>query len=330
MDFPAERDDTPKVWRLRSGYLENWPDWKDHDIVSVGWDIGAIRGDVSDEPAISDGCDSLDEVESEVNRLIEERYADDEDDDVSLAYGAVKTVTATRSDRYFAPGDYVIVFGHKIRGQPVIHGVARLKEYVGNKHPISKESHPYQWEVEYLAKGPVRKHDLSEKFDGGSLNLFLRPTLWRFRDAKEEDVKELAREIGDLVGEKKDISLSQSYFDYKEIDMQRYLGDNINLLPYDIQKTTPEFCIDDDNRADFYCELTDGETLIVETKQHHATTDNLDQLNGYIEAHRKETGKDAQGCLIAPGFVQETIDKADNHDILCLRFVPHAELEPLH
>jgi len=327
MDIPRSRE-KPKIWRLRSGYLENWSDWKKYDIVSVGWDIGPIRGDVTEENAITDNYNELSEAGSEVKERVTEKFFDDaEDNDPSNAYGTVRTVTATRRDRYFAPGDYVVVFGHKIRGQPVIHGVAQLKEYVGSKFDIEKESHPYQWSANYIAKGPIRKHDLSEKFDGGEMDLFLRPTLWEFHDASADDIMELAEEINDLRESGKDISLSQSYFDYKESDMQRYIGDHISKIRDDISHVTAEYWIDETNRADFYCELENSDILLIETKQKHATNDDLNQLLDYIDTYENEEGEKSEGLLIAPGFPEDTINKAQRNNINLQKFSPEAEFK---
>lgn len=325
MDIPKSRDGSPKIWKLRSGYLENWPDWKEHDIVSVGWNIGPIRGDVTEEQAITDKHDTLEDAGREIEEQITDSFFDkDEDRDPSNAYGTVRTVTATRRDRYFAPGDYVVVFGHKIRGDPVIHGVARLGEYVGRKYDI-KEPHPYQWEVEYLAKGPVRKRDLSPKFDGGELDLFLRPTLWQFHDASAEDVIQLADHIQKLTDAGKRVPLTQSYFDYDESDMQRYIGDNIDKLGEGVSNIRPEYWINQSNRADFYCELGDDGVLLIETKQKTATLGHLEQLLGYIREFEKEEDQAAKGLLIAPGFRDATITTAREETIKLRSFVPSAE-----
>lgn len=326
MDIPKSRNGPPKIWRLRSGYLENWPDWAKHDIVSVGWNIGRIRRDVTEERAISDEYETLEEVGDRVEELIKGKFfEEDGESDPSNAYGTVKTVTATRRDRYFSPDDFVIVFGHQIRGQPVIHGVARLKEYVGKKFEIKKESHPYQWKVKYLAKGPIRKHDLSERFDGGPLDLFLQSTLWEFHDATVQDVYKLATEINNLIDQGKQISLSQSYFNYKEIDMQRYIGDNISDLREGISKTVPKYWINGENRADFYCELEDSGVLIIETKQEHATPDNIEQLLGYMQEYKHKEDREVEALLIASGFLKETISLAQINEITLRRFVPFAE-----
>ena len=326
MDIPKSRDGSPKIWKLRSGYLENWPDWKDHDIVSVGWNIGPIRDDVTDKQAITDNYDTLEDAGKKIEEQITDKFFDrDEDTDPSNAYGTVRTVTATRRDRYFAPGDYVVVFGHKIRGEPVIHGVARLKQYVGRKYDIKKELHPYQWEVEYLAKGPVRKRDLSPKFDGGELDLFLRPTLWEFHDASAEDAIQLADQIQDLTDVGKRVPLTQSYFDYDESDMQRYIGDNIDKLGESISSIRPEYWINQGNRADFYCELEDDGVLLIETKQKTATLSHLEQLLRYIREFKKEEDQTAKGLLIAPGFRDTTTKKAREENIKLRSFVPSVE-----
>jgi hypothetical protein len=325
MDIPNQRDSNPKIWKLRSGNLENWPNWKDHDIVSVGWNIGPIRGDVTDTQGITDKHDRLEAAGKEIENRITDKFFEDGEGDPSNAYGTVRTVTATREDRYFAPGDFVVVFGHKIRGEPVIHGVAELEKYVGRKYNINKEPHPYQWEVEYLAKGPVRKCDLPSKFDGGDLNLFLRPTLWEYHDASSEDIIELADHIQELTDNDKGVSLSQSYFEYDEGDMQRYIGDNISQLDEDISHIRPEYWINPSNRADFYCELSDDSVLLIETKQHTATTDHLNQLRRYITEFEKEEDQSAMGLLIAPGFREETISMAQQENIKLRDFIPSAE-----
>lgn len=324
MDIPTDKEE-PDCWRLRSGYYECWPSWDQHDIVSIGWDVGSLR-------AITEQ-NSSGQVKEEVdNRLDDEYNFAEEDGNHSRgnASGAIRTVAAVRPDRYFAPGDYVMVFGSQIHGEPIIHGVAKLQEYVGDKYDIEEDdSHAYQWEVEYLAKGPVLKHDLPERFDGGALNLFLRPTLWQFDDATPEDIHELADEISAIIEEGGRAEISPDYFEYDEGGIQRYIHHNYSEMGLGISDIKREQPMGDAGRADFYCETEDDEVLIIETKQNTAHPDAVNQLQNYLQAARAKEERSVAGLLLAPSFREDTVVRAQEAGIELQRFRPSLEFGPV-
>lgn len=306
-------------WRIQSGNKECWPSWDRHDIISVGWDVGDVQ-------KIQNRTENTSKTKQEIKDRLDDTFGDRESwskSERDSATGIIRSVAGIREDpnRNLTDGDEVVVLGKQIRGESILHGIAKIGDYVYDKYEVEEDDHPYQREATYRAKGPVRIQDLPREFH----DLQFRGTLSEYKEANQEKVDRLVQAVKSIVSEKGPVEQRQKYFNsdaIAESDLQKYIRDRFSQVDQRIIDIEREHSFEDRSRVDHICTLKHGDILGIETKLETATPGAVAQLVGYLENLDTETGPDSAvyGLLIAEDFRDDTIQKAREEGIELARF----------
>lgn len=265
-------------WLLHAGRGgEYWDEWEEREVVSIGWDVGDLR-ELS---------------KSETKTLIEKRYSEDP----GLTAGRIRRFAGVKKGGMEA-GDVVIILG-----KAAIEAVAEVGPYEYHEEGLAVErSHTYWRPVENYrwSDGPVRLRDLPQEFQQGEEHaIFAIPTLQRYK-ASADAVDRLVEFLQQAEPEPP----TDFPFPIEEADLQEYLMDHINVLPYDIRDFEREYRTSVGD-ADFLCWLEGGGLLVVETKIHRAGRRPIGQVLAYVGAiEEEEIAEDVSvhGAVVAPSF----------------------------
>lgn len=304
---------TQSFWKLTAGYTGSWSSWDRHDIVSIGWDIGDIK-------KIQQNHQSTDAVKREVKSRLEDKYPDWSQRKINGTAGTILSFTGVRSDRSYKPGDVVVIFRRqRLRGESILYGVGELGQYEYKRWDVEEDNHPYQRKTNYLAKGPVRVNDLSEKFS----DLPFRGTENEYKDADLELIDELVSEIREIIDSGGSVDFRERYFNYdalSESHVQQFINDYPSSLDDRLVEIDSEVELDSNNRADFVGTTQLGQTLAIETKVETASKTDIDQLLRYIALMEEQYDGPVHGILIAEDFRDETISYAQKKGIELAKF----------